>query len=68
MCLTKNFRQTCVTRLNDLCPGVGGWVAGHYRKDVTDVSYDRPDQRIRKVFEERVLPACFAGSLSEPEM
>lgn len=59
----KNFRQTMLTRLNDVTSGVGNWVAGHYQSGVSERHYDAPDARIREAFSKRTPPACFAGGL-----
>lgn len=58
----KNFRETMVTRLNGIEPGLGAWAAAHYVPGVTAANYDLPTQRIREAFEARDLPACFLSS------
>src|SRR5690606_25084454 len=47
----KHFRESAVTRYNDIEPNLGGWIAGHYMPGVTAQFYDNPTKRIREAIE-----------------
>lgn len=55
----KHFRESMVTRYNDLWPDLGAWVAAHYMPGVTAQSYDLPTARVREIISSAAVPACF---------
>lgn len=55
----KHFRERVVTHYNEIEPGLGAWIAGHFVPGVTAQNYDLPTKRIRDVIESAPVPACF---------
>lgn len=57
--LLKHFRESMVTRYNEIQSDLGAWVAAHYMPGVTAQHYDLPTRRIREAIESAPVPACF---------